>query len=119
MKFHWRLGGIVFVAIVVISFPARASPPATQGLGSGICQRSQVHAQEPGAINDRLFQPALSTEREFETFDGSARFRANLMCSSEAPVVRVTAYCRSLTAIGELNLRIEYDRDLDGRLEAS
>ena len=118
MKFHWRLGGIVFVAIVVISFPARASPPATQDSALEFAKDHKSTLKSPGAINDRLFQPALSTEREFETFDGSARFRANLMCSSEAPVVRVTAYpVGSLTAIGELNLRIEYDRDLDGRLE--
>ena len=101
MKFHWRLGGIVFVAIVVISFPARASPPATQDSALEFAKDHKSTLKSPGAINDRLFQPALSTEREFETFDGSARFRANLMCSSEAPVVRVTAYpVGSLTAIG-------------------
>ena len=64
MKFHWRLGGIVFVAIVVISFPARASPPATQDSALEFAKDHKSTLKSPGAINDRLFQPALSTERQ-------------------------------------------------------
>lgn len=71
-----------------------------------------------GQINDRLFQPAMSDGVEFETFDGKTRFAANITCASEAPIVRVTALpVGSLSGIGELNIRIEYDRDLDGTLE--
>ena len=52
MKFHWRLGGIVFVAIVVISFPARASPPATQDSALEFAKDHKSTLKSPGAIND-------------------------------------------------------------------
>ena len=68
-------------------------------------------------INAKLFQPAMS-EKEFSTFDGSAQFKANITCSSEAPIVKVTAFpVGSLGGVGELNIRIEYDRDLDGTMD--
>lgn len=111
-------GFICFLFLIVTSFPARASPPAAPDSALEFVKEHTAALKNPDALNDRLFQPALSPDREFETFDGSTRYKANLMCSSEAPVVRVTGYpVGSLTGIGELNLRIEYDRDLDGTME--
>ena len=118
MTLQRRVGGFVFAILVLIPFSARASPPATLDSTLDFAKEHKSALKNPEALNDKLFQPALSSEREFVTFDGETRFKANLMCSSEAPVVRVTAFpVGSLTAVGELNLRIEYDRDLDGTME--
>lgn len=117
MTLQRRIGGFVFAILVLISFSARASPP-TLDSALGFAKEHKAALKNPDALHDKLFQPALSTERDFVTFDGETRFKANLMCSSEAPVVRVTAFpVGSLTGIGELNLRIEYDGNLDGTLE--
>lgn len=58
------------------------------------------------------------SDKEFVTFDGKTSFAANLTCSSEAPVIKVTAFpVGNLSGIGELNLQIDYDKDLDGKME--
>ena len=72
------------------------------------------------SINDKLFKPAMSSGTSFVTFDGQTSFNANLVCASDAPVVRVTAFpVGNLQSVGELNVRVEYDRDLDGVMEGS
>lgn len=107
---------------VLVCFTARASPASDADVDSSLSfireHRAQLKTGE--AINDRLFQPAMSTAKDFLTFDGNTAFKANLVCSSEAPVVRVTALpVGSIGGVGELNIKIEYDRDLDGILEGN
>lgn len=112
--------GWVFATLFLLGFSSRASPATDLDSSLEYIKEHKAQLKSGDAVNDRLFQPALSTDKEFVTFDGSTTFKANLMCASEAPVVRVTAFpVGNLGSVGELNIRIEYDRDLDGTLEGS
>lgn len=69
---------------------------------------------DSGKISEWLFKPAMSS-KEFTTFDGNTTFQAALTCSSESPVVKVSAFpVGNLATVGELNIRMEYDATLSG-----
>ncbi|MDL2290920.1 hypothetical protein LJC09_02290 [Desulfovibrio sp. OttesenSCG-928-F20] len=103
----------LFVFSAIIAMPAQASQPDY----TDVIRNHKSDLKSSDDINAKLFQPAMS-EKEFSTFDGSAKFKANLTCSSEAPIVKATAFpVGNLGSVGELNIRIEYDRDLDGTMD--
>ena len=105
----------IFLFLVAISATLPAMATESDYLESIRDHKSGLKSSDD--INAKLFQPAMS-EKAFSTFDGSSQFRANITCSSEAPVVRVTAFpVGNLGSIGELNIRIEYDRDMNGAMD--
>ncbi len=95
-----------------------ASPPLTLDQALDAAKQHKSGIKDSAAINDKLFRPAMSNNVDFVTFDGATSFKANLVCQSDAPVVRVTPV-GNLQSVGELNLKVEYDQDLDGVLEGS
>lgn len=107
--------------ILLLAVPAAAAdPPLTLDQALEAAKQHKNTIKDGDGINDKLFRPAMSGNVDFVTFDGSQSFKANLVCQSEAPVVRVTAFpVGNLTTVGELNIRVEYDQDLDGVLEGS
>lgn len=107
--------------IVLFSVPVMAAnPPLTLDQALEAAKEHKSSIKNSDTINDKIFRPAMSGDVEFVTFDGSDSFKANLVCQSDAPVVRVTAFpVGGLQSVGELNIRVEYDQDLDGVLEGS
>lgn len=109
-----------FVALLFALPAAAAEPPLTLDQALEAAKQHKGSIKDGGAINDKLFRPAMSGSVDFTTFDGNTTFKANLVCQSDAPVVKVTAFpVGNLQTVGELNIRVEYDADLDGVLEGS
>lgn len=97
-----------------------ASQPLTLDQALEAAKEHKSGITNNDAINDKIFRPAMSGDANFVTFDGKTAFKANLVCQSDAPVVKVTAFpVGNLQSIGELNVRVEYDKDLDGVMEGS
>jgi hypothetical protein len=97
-----------------------ASPPLTLDQALEAAKQHKNSIKNSDAINDKIFRPAMSSDQDFVTFDGKTSFKANLVCQSDAPVVQVKAFpVGNLQSVGELNIRVEYDKDLDGVLEGS
>lgn len=113
----------LFISCIALlsAVPAMAaSPPLTFDQALEAARQHKGGLKDSAAINDKLFRPAMSSDVNFVTFDGTTSFKANLVCRSDAPVVRVTAFpVGNVQSIGELNLKVEYDQDLDGVLEGS
>ena len=107
--------------LLMFAPPAFAAEPAlTLDQAIEAAKQHKNSIKDSDAINDKLFKPAMSSGSEFVTFDGETSFKANLVCASDAPVVRVTAFpVGNLQSVGELNIRVEYDRDLDGVMEGA
>lgn len=59
-------------------------------------------------LQDRLFGPALSDDKDFKTFDDKKEFSASIMCPSDKPVMTIYAFP---SAGSELTLNIVYDFD--------
>lgn len=83
-------------------------------------QHAQGQLGSKGDINSRLFGPAMSSTESFTTFDGKTTFKGNIMCGSEAPVVKVEAFpVGSLNGVGEINMRLSLDVQADGTVDAT
>lgn len=99
---------------------AATDPPLTLDQALEAAKQHKNSIKNSDAINDKIFRPAMSSNVDFVTFDGETSFKANLVCQSDAPVVKVTAFpVGNLQTVGELNIKVEYDKDLDGVLEGS
>jgi len=107
--------------ILLFAVPAMAAnPPLTLDQALEAAREHKSGIKSSDAINDKIFRPAMSGDKQFVTFDGETSFKANLVCQSDAPVVRVTAFpVGNLQSVGELNIRVEYDKDLDGVMEGA
>ncbi len=71
-----------------------------------------------GAISGKLFGPATSDSAKFSTFDGKKEFSGAIMCGGQAPVMELTAFpVGSLSGIGELNIRVRIDTNMDGTMD--
>ena len=71
----------------------------------------------PGGLSN-LFTPLIQPSQKMKTMDGKTSFQADIACSSEATLVKVSATpSGSLSATGELDISIAYDFDYDGVLD--
>lgn len=107
---------LVVLILILLSQQYAYAYSVDDALESARQHKQQVN--DSSKINERLLQPAMSDKSKFKTFDGQQEFQANLMCSGEGPVIRVTAFpVGSIAGVGELNIKVEYDENLDGTLE--
>lgn len=110
-----------FLLCMLMCFPCRSYSVNLPDNLNEAYLKVKEHVNElgsKGGMNNNLYEPAMSTDKKFKTFDGKKEFEAHFMCAGEAPVVKITAFpVGNISNVGELNLKIEYDKDIDGTLE--